>query len=189
MCNFGLTFPRPTDWCLQYLDEVSTTKDNDTTYQSQTPSTPAHTPSTLAHTPHDLRGFTTADVITDPSLVPVSPFHPDLGETTKDEPEDLDLDIQIFLGIDSSPARRSTLTELSSSPPRRTPRSPSTDVDASCQRAGVNHHCPEESCGQSFKRMNALNRHISSIHKRAGILCPFCPGTKKVFNRSDNFQR
>ncbi|KAI5789169.1 hypothetical protein FPQ18DRAFT_44319 [Pyronema domesticum] len=165
----------PSDWCFEYLDEASTTKSNDTPSRSQPPTTPSHSPD-------DFSGLTPADIITDPSLVPVSPFDLLPGGVTKDEPEDLDLDIQIFLGLEtssSSPARRSISTDISS-PPRR---SPSTDVE------GVHHHCPEKSCGQSFKRINALNRHISSIHKRTGVLCPFCPGTKKVFNRSDNFQR
>lgn len=176
MCNVGITCHRsPSDWCFEYLDEASTTKSNDTPSRSQPPTTPSHSPD-------DFSGLTPADIITDPSLVPVSPFDLLPGGVTKDEPEDLDLDIQIFLGLEtssSSPARRSISTDISS-PPRR---SPSTDVE------GVHHHCPEKSCGQSFKRINALNRHISSIHKRTGVLCPFCPGTKKVFNRSDNFQR
>lgn len=49
--------------------------------------------------------------------------------------------------------------------------------------------CPEGDCNQSFKRLNALNRHISSIHRNEGVTCPFCPQPKRRFNRSDNFQR
>jgi hypothetical protein len=59
---------------------------------------------------------------------------------------------------------------------------------ASSDRA-EEHKCPDGDCGRTFKRKNALHRHIVSIHRRTGETCPFCPAGKKVFNRSDNFQR
>ncbi|TGZ79063.1 hypothetical protein EX30DRAFT_122718 [Ascodesmis nigricans] len=51
--------------------------------------------------------------------------------------------------------------------------------------------CPRN-CGQIFRRNNALQRHIISIHERPGVQCPFCVNKgekRRRFNRSDNFQR
>lgn len=138
---------------------------------------------------HDVQGCTTTDVIPNPSPIPVLQGSRNLGETIEEEPEDLDRDIQIFHDIDSIPGSQVTLSNLTSIPPRPTPQSLTTDIHIGIQQGNNIHRCPEQHCGKSFARLNSLNRHISSIHKRPGISCPFCPGTRKVFNRSDNFQR
>ncbi|KAI5776263.1 hypothetical protein EDC01DRAFT_777864 [Geopyxis carbonaria] len=74
-------------------------------------------------------------------------------------------------------------TPPSPQPSSSTPSSPTLD------EFNTQHHCPEPHCGQVFKRANALQRHVSSIHQKQGVFCPFCPAAKKRFNRSDNFQR
>ncbi|KAI5813975.1 hypothetical protein BZA77DRAFT_295448 [Pyronema omphalodes] len=177
------------DWFLPYLDEAIMSEDfqepfiqeNNTSYQ-------LHITSTPTHNPNDVRGFSTTNVITDRSLVAVSPFPPNLGETFEEELEDLDLDIQILLGINSSSGCQPSLPEISYSPPLPITPSPSADANKkNCLPGKDTYRCPEESCGKSYARRNALNRHINSIHRRPGILCPFCSG-KKVFNRSDNFR-
>jgi hypothetical protein len=94
------------------------------------------------------------------------------------DPLELDRELELFLGIDLrtfSPSSPISAHSMSLSPP----------LEASDQE----HRCPEKACGQSFKRANALQRHIASIHQRAGEICPFCPKGKRAFNRSDNFQR
>ncbi|KAI5813974.1 hypothetical protein BZA77DRAFT_295447 [Pyronema omphalodes] len=137
---------------------------------------------------HDVQGCTGTDVTPNPSPIPVLQGSRNLGETIEEEPEDLDRDIQIFLGIDNIPGSQATLSNVTSIPPRPTPQSLTTDINTGIQRRNNIHRCPEQHCRKSFASLNALNRHISSIHKRPGISCPFCPGTRKVFNRSDNFQ-
>ncbi|KAI5795787.1 hypothetical protein EDC01DRAFT_64697 [Geopyxis carbonaria] len=57
------------------------------------------------------------------------------------------------------------------------------------EASDAQYHCSEPECIQVFKRYNALQRHISSIHQKPGVFCPFCPAAKRKFNRSDNFQR
>lgn len=55
--------------------------------------------------------------------------------------------------------------------------------------ASEEHICPEQTCRRNFRRANALQRHIASIHEKTGVKCPFCEEAKRLFNRSDNFQR
>jgi len=103
----------------------------------------------------------------------------------------LDRELELFFGFDcSSPA-----STAGSSPGSSRSKSPSAcggRDDHEAQRLSPNggeHVCPEKSCQQSFRRVNALQRHIASIHERRGEKCPFCPNGKRAFNRSDNFQR
>jgi hypothetical protein len=106
-----------------------------------------------------------------------SSFLPEYSGMTID-PQALDRELELFLGIDlgtSSPGSPVSAHSKSSPPP--------------LEASGEEHRCPEKACGQSFRRANALQRHISSIHKRSGEICPFCPKGKRAFNRSDNFQR
>ena len=62
----------------------------------------------------------------------------------------------------------------------------SPEIDDGVGRKNV---CPEPTCRRNFMRANALQRHISSIHGQSGVKCPFCLKAKRLFNRSDNFQR
>ncbi|KAF8246438.1 hypothetical protein K440DRAFT_631891 [Wilcoxina mikolae CBS 423.85] len=89
----------------------------------------------------------------------------------------IDLEMELFFGFDCSPPPES---------PRST-RSKSSPLIGDV--LNEEHICPEKSCKQSFRRANALQRHIASIHQRPGETCPFCPQGKRAFNRSDNFQR
>jgi hypothetical protein len=89
----------------------------------------------------------------------------------------IDLEMELFFGFDCSPPPES---------PRST-RSKSTSLSGDV--SNEENICPEKSCRQSFRRANALQRHIASIHQRSGETCPFCPEGKRAFNRSDNFQR
>ncbi|KAA8911635.1 hypothetical protein FN846DRAFT_404170 [Sphaerosporella brunnea] len=95
------------------------------------------------------------------------------------DPIKLDREMELFLGIDlglpPTPSSPESVRSKSSSPPISSPKE--------------KHECPLKACGQSFRRENALQRHIASIHQRTGEICPFCPKGKRAFNRSDNFQR
>lgn len=105
---------------------------------------------------------------------------------------DLDRELELFFGFDcSSPVSTTGSSPRSSRSKSSPPCGEEHDVHEafSSSSNGEEHLCPEKSCRQSFKRANALQRHIASIHERRGERCPFCPNGKRAFNRSDNFQR
>lgn len=72
---------------------------------------------------------------------------------------------------------------------RRSPSSAPRLRSNSTPAGSETHVCPETGCNQTFARLNALNRHIASIHQQVGVSCPFCQNPRRKFNRSDNFRR
>lgn len=105
---------------------------------------------------------------------------------------ELDRELELFFGFDcSSPLSKTSCSPRSSRSKSSSPCDGKTDdhEDLSSSSNGGDYTCSEKSCRQSFKRANALQRHVASIHERRGQKCPFCPNGKRAFNRSDNFQR